>query len=111
MDSRGRGYGYSPGESSMTDLGFRRARWTPVEMCAVDSNSPRASFPPGELCAEGRDYNYAAGFVDRIASVYLYGALPVRSCSFLGGLTNSRTSQLVDGGPVSVGRTCMPTFW
>ena len=31
-------------------------------------------------------------------------------CSFLGGLTNSRTSQLVDGGPVSVGKTCMPTF-
>ena len=51
MDSRGRGYGYSPGESSMTDLGFPRASCTPVEMCAVDSNSPpgrafrRSSFP------------------------------------------------------------------
>ena len=29
-DSRGRDYGYSPGESSMTDLGFPRANCTPV---------------------------------------------------------------------------------
>ena len=55
-DSRGHGYGYSPGESSMTDLGFPRASCTPVEMCVADSNFPRASFPLGELCAEGQAY-------------------------------------------------------
>ena len=50
------GYGYSPGESSMTDLGFPRPSCTPVEMCAVDLNFPRARFPPGERCAEGLNY-------------------------------------------------------
>ena len=54
-DSRGRGcegHGYSPGDSSMTDLGFPRASCTPVEMCPVELNFPRARFPPGETCAE-----------------------------------------------------------
>ena len=54
-DSRGRGcegHGYSPGDSSMTDLGFPRASCTPVELCAVELNFPRARFPPGETCAE-----------------------------------------------------------
>ena len=52
QDSRGRGYGYSPGGSSMTDLCFPRGSCSPVEMWAVDLNFPRASFPPGDLCAE-----------------------------------------------------------
>ena len=73
QDSRGRGYGYSPGRGSMTDLGFPRVNCSPVEMCAVDSNFPRvscssvemcavdsnfprSSFPPGKLCAEQLDY-------------------------------------------------------
>ena len=72
QDSRGRGYGYSLGGSSMTDLGFPRVSCSPVErcavdsifprvscspveMCAVDANFPRASFPPGELCVERQD--------------------------------------------------------
>ena len=72
QDSRGRGYGYSPGGGSMTDLGFPRVSCSPVEMCAVDSNFlwvsccpvemyavdsnfPRSSFPPSELCTERQD--------------------------------------------------------
>ena len=73
QDSRGRGSGYSPGRSYMTDLGFPRVSCSlvemcavdsnfprvsgsPVEMCAVDWNFPRLSFPPDELCAERLDY-------------------------------------------------------
>ena len=55
-DSRRRGYGYPPDESSMTDLGFPQASCTPVEMCTVDLNFPWARFPPGELRAKRRDY-------------------------------------------------------
>ena len=62
-DSRGRSYGYFPGESSKIALGFPRASCTPVEMCAVDSNFPRASFPPGELCVERQDYIRPSGCV------------------------------------------------
>ena len=51
QDSRGRGYGYSPGGSSMTDLGFPRVSCSPVEMCVVDSNFPRVSCSPVEMCA------------------------------------------------------------
>ena len=51
QDSRGRGYGYSPGGGSMTDLGFPRVSCSPVEMCAVDSNFPRVSCSPVEMCA------------------------------------------------------------
>ena len=43
-DSRGRGYGYSPGGSFKTDLGFPRASCTPVEMCTVDLNFPGRAF-------------------------------------------------------------------
>ena len=43
-DSRGRGYGYSPGGSSKTDLGFPRLSCSPVETCAVDSNFPGRAF-------------------------------------------------------------------
>ena len=66
-DTPGRGYGYSPGGSSKTDLSFPRTSCTLVEMFAVVSKFPWASFPLGELCAERL---YKVGFVDRIVSVY-----------------------------------------
>ena len=48
--------GHSPGENSITDLGFPRASCTPGEMCTAGLDFPRASFPPGESCAEELDY-------------------------------------------------------
>ena len=50
-DSRRRGCagnGHSPGEDSMTDLGFPRPSYTPSEMCAAALDFPRVSFPPGK---------------------------------------------------------------
>ena len=38
----------SPGENSITDLGFPRASCTLGEMCAAELDFPRVSFPPGE---------------------------------------------------------------
>ena len=69
-DSRRRGCagnGHSPGEKSITDLGFPWASYTPGEMCAAELDFPRASFPPRELC--GRTGLHKAGFIGRIASV------------------------------------------
>ena len=51
QDSRGRGYGYSPGGGSMTDLGFPWVSCSPVERSAVDSNFPWVSCSPVEMCA------------------------------------------------------------
>ena len=60
QDSRGRGYGNSPGRSSMTDLGFPRVSCSPVEMCAVDSNFPRVSCSPVEMCAVDSNFPWSS---------------------------------------------------
>ena len=44
QDSRGRGYGYSPGGSSKTDLCFPRVSCSPVERCTVDSRTESRTF-------------------------------------------------------------------
>ena len=50
------GNSYSPGENSMTDLGFPRTIYTPGKLCAAELDFPQASFPPGESCAAELDY-------------------------------------------------------
>ena len=106
--SQGRGYGYSPGRSSMTDLGFPwvscslaemctvdsnfpRVSCSPVEMCAVDSNFLRSSFSLGELCAERLDYI-------RRASVT---GLPVNTQTVTGSLLFGSPHRLVWGASYS----------
>ena len=91
-DSRGRGYGYSPGGSCKIDLGFPRASCTPVEMCAVDSNFPRATFPSGELCVERQDY---------IRRASLTGS-PVCTRTVTGSLLFRSPNRLVRGSSCSM---------
>ena len=124
QDSRGRGYGYSPGGGSMTmtDLGFPRVSCSPVEIGAVDSKFPRSSFPLGELCAEQLDYIRRASRTGLPVCMWtvtgsllfrsphkLVRALPVRRCFFIGGLMNARFFQLTDDRPEFVCRACMLT--
>ena len=117
-DSRGRGYGYSPGVSSKIVLIFPRASCTPVEMCAVYSNLPRASFLPGELCAERQDYIRRASLT----------GLPVCSRTVTGSLLFGSPHRRVRGSTCSTlflhrwtvefedipvngrDRTCMPAL-
>ena len=108
----------------MTDLGFPRACCTPVEMCEVDSNLPWASFPPGELCTEGWDYIRLASLTGSpvcmrtVTGSLLFGSPPrlVRGSSCSALFFPRRVNEFEDipasgWRPVSVGRTCVLTFF